>query len=73
MIRKEIWDRAIELAEKELLEVKKDNEEILYVPVLVKTNERGEMAGVKGGDYTNPYYRELSQIIIKEDIEKYSK
>lgn len=73
MIKKEIWERSIKMAEKELLEIKKESEEILYVPVLVKANERGEIAGVKGGDYMNPYYRELSQIIIKEDIEKYSK
>ena len=49
MIKKEIWERSIKMAEKELLEIKKESEEILYVPVLVKANERGEIAGVKGG------------------------
>lgn len=49
MIKKEIWERSIKIAEKELLENKRENEEILYVPVLVKTTERGELAGVKGG------------------------
>ncbi len=73
MVKKEIWERAIKTAEEELLENKREDEEILYVPVLVKTNDRGEMAGVKGGDYTNPYYSELSKILIKEDIERYSK
>lgn len=69
MLNKKIWNEVVKEVTEELKLELRENEEIVMVPTIIRTDDRERISRSTVGDFTNAYYRKINPILIKEDIE----